>query len=288
MLLWSGDVLLVYAVIGVALLALRRLGDRALLGLVAACLVFPAASEVARSTLFAGGFETIATFQYQQLLASNDIAYGQGSFLDAVRETARVFDWSWRSPFGLFVYGSFFVQMATGVLVGFMLGRRGWPGEAVAGAHAGAERSALALALVLAIAGAIVEPIAFAALGGKAGLFVATLARTIARAALAACYALAVVRLVRDAPQRSWPLRALSDAGRMPLTNYLLQTALASAVFYGWGAGLWNSVGPAGEVALALVLFVGVQLPLSSAWMKRHRQGPLEGLWRRFTYGASA
>ncbi len=73
----------------------------------------------------------------------------------------------------------------------------------------------------------------------------------------------------------------------MPLSNYLLQTALASFVFYGWGLGLWRSLGPALETALALALFVFVQLPLGSAWMKRFRFGPLEYVWRRFTYGST-
>jgi uncharacterized protein len=282
MLLWSGDVLLIYALIGFVLLGLRRLGDRALFALLTVCLVFPALSEVLRPAWLGPGFETVATFQYQQFETSNDLAFGRGSFLDAVRETARIFDWSWRSRFGLFVYASFFVQMATGILVGFVLGRRGWPRTPVAG---GAERRALAMALVLAIAGTVIEPAAFVTIDGDAGLFIGTLARTIARASLAACYALVVVHAVCARPALPRWLRALQDAGRMPLTNYLLQTALASFVFYGWGLGLWNSVGPSGEVALALALFVVVQLPLSSAWMARFRYGPLEYLWRRFTYG---
>ena len=44
---------------------------------------------------------------------------------------------------------------------------------------------------------------------------------------------------------------------------------------------------PAVEIALAVLLFVAVQLPLSSAWLARFRYGPLEYLWRRFTYGAA-
>ena len=112
------------------------------------------------------------------------------------------------------------------------------------------------------------------------------LARTIGRASLAACYALAVVRIVRDRRELPRWLRPLRDAGRMPLSNYLLQTALATFVFYGWGLGFWNSVGPAAEIALAVVLFVAIQLPLSHVWLKRFRYGPLEYLWRRFTYGS--
>ena len=283
MLLWSGDVLLIYAILGFALLALRRVGDRVLYALLAVCLVFPAIAEVLRATLSAAGFETVAAFEYQQFEASNELAYGQGSFFDAVRETARVFDWSWRSPFGLFVYASFLVQMATGILIGFVLGRRGWPMRPLVGAAA--ERRAPWTALFVAIGCVVVEAVALV-VGGAGAVFVSALARTIGRASLAACYALAVVRIVRDRPELPRWLRPLRDAGRMPLTNYLLQTALASFVFYGWGLGLWNSAGAALETALAGFLFVAVQLPLSSAWLARFRHGPLEDLWRRFTYGA--
>ena len=119
-----------------------------------------------------------------------------------------------------------------------------------------------------------------------AAVFVVTLARTIERAALAAFYALTVVRLVRGGVP-GW-LRPFESAGRMPLSNYLLQTVLASAVFYGWGLGLWGRVGPAGETLLAIGLFVLIQLPLSRWWLGHHRYGPMEYLWRRFTYGRAA
>ena len=97
MLLWSGDVLLVYAVLGFALLALRRLGDRALLR---PDRRLPCSSrrsaEVARGrALFDRHRAPSPPFQYQQFEASNDLAFGHGSFGDAVRETARVFVWSY-------------------------------------------------------------------------------------------------------------------------------------------------------------------------------------------------
>lgn len=283
MLLWSGDVLLIYAVLGFALLASRGLSDRALCAVLAACLVFPALSEVARTSVLPDSFETVATFQYQQLEGADDLAYGHGSFLEAMRQTARVFDWSWRSPFGRFVYAAFFVQMATGIVAGFLLGRRGWPARPLGGAAG--ERRAPWAALLTAIVFAAIEPLAAIGLGGSAGIFIAALARTISRAALSAWYALALVRAVRARPRLPPLLRAFRDAGRMPLTNYLMQTALASFIFYGWGLGFWNSSGPTVDAALAIVLFFAVQLPFSRVWMARFRQGPLETLWRRFTYG---
>jgi uncharacterized protein len=287
MLLWPGDVLVVYAVLGFVLLALRRIDDRTLLGLIAACLLFPALAELARAVLFSITTETVAAFQYQEFETSNDLAFGHGSFLAAVLETARVFFWSYSTPLGLFAYAAYYVQMGTGILAGFLLGRHGWPGRApiAAATLARAQWSALALALAATSIATVGADSAAATVGGHAAVFATALARTLGRAALAAFYAFTVLRLLhgRDVPR--W-LRPLERAGRMPLSNYLLQTLLASFVFYGWGLGLWGRVGPTVETLLAIGLFVGVQLPLSNWWLGRFRYGPLEYLWRRFTYGA--
>ena len=74
----------------------------------------------------------------------------------------------------------------------------------------------------------------------------------------------------------------------MPLTNYLMQTAICTTLFYGWGFGLWNKVGPAAELALAFVIFFAIQVPWSIWWLKRHERGPMEALWARLTYGYGA
>ena len=290
MLLWPGDVLLVYAVLGFVLLALRRLGDRTLIALIAACLLFPAFAEIARVTFFSIATDTVAAFQYQQFEASNNLAFGLGSFFDAMVETARVFFWSYTSPFGLFTYAAYYVQMATGILAGFVIGRRGWHDASASGAATLARSRRVALALFGgAIAFGLAASVLLAILpepDSMAAVFVATLARTIERAALAAFYALTVVRLVHGGVP-GW-LRPFESAGRMPLSNYLLQTVLASAVFYGWGLGFWDRAGPASETLLAIALFVLIQLPLSRWWLARFRYGPMEYLWRRFTYGPAA
>jgi len=286
MLLWSGDVLLVYTLLGLALLALRDVDDRVIALLIVACLLFPALAEVLRPVIFSPAIETVAAFQYQQLAASNDLAFGRGTFLDAVRETGRVFAWSVSSPLGLYSYLAFCVQMATGILAGFVVGRRGWPGNVAAG---GPAASLLRVAFALALVGNGMAAVGVDALAGTLGhdlaLFTAVLARTVGRAALAAFYALAVVRVVGAGAPPRW-LRPFQQAGRMPLTNYLLQTLLATFAFYGWGLGCWGRAGPAFETALAIALFVVVQLPFSSAWLRRHRAGPVEALWRAFTYGS--
>jgi len=80
-------------------------------------------------------------------------------------------------------------------------------------------------------------------------------------------------------------LQPFATAGRMPLTNYLMQTLIATTLFYGWGFGLWGKVGNALDLALAIGIFFLVQVPLSKWWLARHELGPMEWLWRRLTYG---
>jgi uncharacterized protein len=79
-------------------------------------------------------------------------------------------------------------------------------------------------------------------------------------------------------------LRPLADVGRMAFTNYILQSLVCTFVFYGWGLGLYNKVGPAVGTAFGLALF-GLQIPFSRWWLRRFRFGPLEWAWRSLTYG---
>ena len=285
-LLWSGDVLLVYAVLGFGLLAARRLGDRALLHAIATCLVLPTLLAALRPLLLSFEDETVAAFQMEAFRAADDAALGHGSFVDAARQTARAFAWAYTSPLGLFSYATFYVQMATGILAGLFIGRRRWPQRLaeLADPIRRLQRAALITllacgALWLACGGIESEP-SFASL-------TATLARTVGRAALSGFYALTLLRWL-EAPTGRRLLRPLALAGRMPLSNYLLQTALGTFIFYGWGLGVWGRASPAQEVGLAFGLVLAVQLPLSRWWLKRFRQGPVEYLWRRLTYGRAA
>jgi uncharacterized protein len=282
-LLWSGDVLVVYAVLGFALLGLRRVPDGVVLVLIGLCLVYPALSDALRPVLLSFSTEAVAAFEYEEFETSNALAFGKGSFFDAVRETARIFAWGYTSPLGLFSYAAFYVQMATGILLGFLVGRHHWVERlpALREPMHRAWRVALGVALLagalwLAFGGASVEP--------GASNVPAALARTVGRAALMAFYALSVLRLL-ELPGPARLLRPFAFAGRMPLSNYLLQTLLGSFVFYGWGLGFWGRATPLVEVLLPVALFLVVQLPLSAWWLSRFRYGPVEYLWRRLTYG---
>jgi uncharacterized protein len=97
-------------------------------------------------------------------------------------------------------------------------------------------------------------------------------------------YVATLVRCVHNEKIRP-RLQPMATAGRMPLTNYLMQTAIATTLFYGWGFGLWGRVGIALDLVLAVAIFFVVQVPLSYWWLKRFELGPMEYVWRRLTYG---
>ena len=91
----------------------------------------------------------------------------------------------------------------------------------------------------------------------------------------------AVVLLLAYRPAWTRRLRAFGAAGRMALTNYMLQVAILDALASGYGLRL--KLRPAAYVLAAVLLF-SAEAAFSSAWLKRFRFGPLEWLWRTFTY----
>ena len=95
-------------------------------------------------------------------------------------------------------------------------------------------------------------------------------------------YASGLALLVAGQPWRQ-RLAPLGAAGRMALTNYLLQSLVCTTLFYGYGVGLLGRLGAAAGLALALALWAA-QLGLSVLWLRHFRYGPAEWLWRSLTY----
>ena len=80
-------------------------------------------------------------------------------------------------------------------------------------------------------------------------------------------------------------LRWLAPAGRMALSNYLMQSVVCAFLFTGWGLRLFASVSPLATVGIAVAIFAA-QLPWSAWWLRHHAYGPVEWLLRALTIGA--
>jgi len=96
-------------------------------------------------------------------------------------------------------------------------------------------------------------------------------------------YIAVIMRLVQTETfaglQKRW-----AAVGRLALTNYLLQTILATLIFYGFGLGLFGSVARWQQLLIVFAIWL-IQLAISPIWLRYFRFGPFEWLWRSLTYG---
>ena len=77
-------------------------------------------------------------------------------------------------------------------------------------------------------------------------------------------------------------IRVLAPLGRMALTNYLMQSLICMTFFYGFGLGHWGL--PRAQQVLFVAVVYAAQIVFSHWWLARFRYGPMEWLWRGFTY----
>ena len=79
---------------------------------------------------------------------------------------------------------------------------------------------------------------------------------------------------------------ALGALGRTAFSNYILQTLICSAIFYGNGFGLFGAVTRVQQLLIIVAIWI-VQLSISPLWLRHFLYGPLEWLWRSLTYLAT-
>jgi uncharacterized protein len=284
LLLWLGDILSLYALVGFALLLFRRASDRTLLVSAALLWLSPILWQAAMS--YAG-------FAPQQPLIDAAIRTFAQFGIDARQGPFPI----WTSPDYLVHlrahpgeilvrYHDFVEQLRPAkVLAMFLLGL--WAGRrrifADPGAHLPLLRRIMIYGFLLGL------PLAFA----RAGLsdlgedtpthqLLEEVAYCLGTPILALAYAAAFALLWnRSSGGR---LAMFAPAGRMALTNYLAQTFLMCLLFFGWGFALIGRL-HLGFLPLVAVAIFGLQVAYSGWWLRRYRMGPLEWLWRTLTYG---
>ena len=82
------------------------------------------------------------------------------------------------------------------------------------------------------------------------------------------------------------PLRdRVAAAGRTAFTNYLMTSIVMTAIFYGWGLGLFGDLNRI-SLWIPVLAMWGLMLAWSKPWLERHHYGPLEWLWRSLSRGS--
>ena len=76
----------------------------------------------------------------------------------------------------------------------------------------------------------------------------------------------------------------LAAVGRMALSNYISQSLICITLFFGIGFGFFGHIDRWMQVIVVLFVWI-LQLILSKPWLEKFKYGPLEWMWRSFTYG---
>ena len=289
LLIWSGDILVSYALVGVCLLPFWQANARWMLfpgilvflagpamllayGLLAWVMGQSPESAAVWNEALEGQFEKIGA-----LVAQADQVYASGTWLEALEVRAQ--EWlvtlSGLPLMGALVLGMFLIGAAL-VRSGAMVEPAVWP------------RLFSVFRWVLLPVG-----IAVMALSCWVAPHVPLDSFTLTTATGQALWMLAsglmclgylgwLVKLfTAPAGQRisAW----LAPAGRMALSNYLLQSIVCTLIFYSYGLGWYGQMPRALQPVLVLGLFV-LQVWGSRLWLTHFRFGPVEWIWRSLTY----
>ena len=277
-LFWWGDILRLYAVMGLALVPLARLKPRtmAVLGVIVAVFLTPWLRPAMAALL-----PTISSAQQTSAAALS--AFTSESIAMTLKGNFSYDVWTRISAWGLPIY------ILGRLTIGVAIGRAGALDDP--STHAGFWRRLLMVTLPVGIA-----LTAFVVLKDH-GLLASTsewwrsgaaraivrLSRSAGSLSLGLAYIAIFVGLFQREAWHRW-LQILGPVGRMALTNYLMQAVFAIPLFYGFGLGIGPRFGFIGIVVACAGIFA-IQVALSHWWLARFNFGPAEWLWRCLTYG---
>jgi uncharacterized protein len=281
LLIWDGDVLQIYAINGLVLLLIRKWPNWAVLALMLVLLAAPMVREGVRLAEHAPPKHDQAYFQKQ--MAEELRIYGEGTYAEQVANRAKHVREAFLVDFDFW----FHAEMGVTMLLGFLAGRRGVFQDLAA--KLPLIRAVFRWCFIPGLVCAAVAAALMAILSGASASTPATLVGSIAyelsRPLLSLGY-MAGLTLLSEIPSWRARLAPLGWVGRMPLTNYLMQSVIATTLFYSEGFALFGQVGPAVGLLISLTIFA-VQVVYSRWWLARFRFGPLEWAWRAITYGRS-
>jgi uncharacterized protein len=284
LLIWNGDVLHMYALLGLVLLAIRRVSDKTVFALVLVALLLPGA----RSAYSAITQEPwpIPRESMPARYEEETRIYQSGTYVEQVglryRQMTEVYGMITQLRGPVMFYSSLLLTM----LFGFYVGRRRIIQDLPQ--HTAWIKRVMVWSFAIGLAAAAIGATLFLLLeptgrGSMLGFFAGMLF-TIQRPLLCLFYIAAIALLSLKSERWRTLFSPLAIVGRMPLTNYLIQSVAFTTLLYSWGFGLYGRLGPAACLGVTAVIFA-VQVLYSRWWMTHFRYGPLEWLWRGATYG---
>lgn len=283
MFIWSGDILMLYALMGMVLPLFRNVSNRKMLSWAVFFLVLPVVvdtlTQIFGISLSAPAVEAQWYYCRKYGITEENFAY----WLRDADSYAQVFQFLIQGALVRvqeFVDGNRYFKVLGLFLIGYYIGRQKMYADLSSHRHLLRRVSVIGFSVGIPLS----VVYAWSAVGGH----------PLGNAAHSLFYAVSVYPLgfaymsslcllyLRSSRSAVW--RALAAPGRMALTNYICQSALGMFLFYGIGFGLGAGVGLSQTELIALTVFI-LQTFLSRLWLHYCLFGPLEWIWRMLNYG---
>ena len=288
MLLWEGDILLLYALLGMLLPLFRKCSDRTLLIWATVLIASPILIDLVKVLLETktGSFlEVIAQRIDKKTGLPTDENFSQYLYKDGSGWQ----EWrNWQASGWLYRYADIIesnrIPKVLGMfLIGFFVGRKMIYSQLEN--YSSLFKKIKRWGFIIGIPASL--GLAYFEIFGKHIPHPLGLAHAV-------FYAIGVVPLslayasslclycIKTKGNTRWKI--LAPLGRMALTIYIMQTLLSIMLFYGVGFRLGGNIGPSifFPIAIGMYLF---QIAFSHLWFRYFNYGPLEWIWRMLTYG---
>ena len=284
---WNGDVLGVYAFLGLFLILFRKASNRYLMivGLFLT-LILPSfihelallykadtKSKIENNTMlgnvhinddFLNSFETLKHGSYTQIILQN--TYGLKSKLDYQWNTSRVF-----VTFGLMLFG-------------FLVGRGGYLKHLLS-YRPYAKKIMFGAILMVGVCYWILKTMSFKQSVEQWNVMAIIVHNflILLKALLTTIVYISGLFYLTNLKQMEFVADSLAVVGKMAMTNYLMQSVIGILLFYSIGLGLAGDISPAWCYFIAIIIYV-FQVVYSKWWLSKYNYGPMEWLWRSATY----
>ncbi|MET0960670.1 MAG: DUF418 domain-containing protein [Psychrobacillus psychrotolerans] len=271
-LIWAGDILITYALAGFVLILMIRLKPIWLL--LISIFLFLIPNGLLYGLVYLGSLlEPNATIIYTgiQEIEASIVAYGQGSWGDIFSQ--RLADWLYMSGNGLIV-----ISMLSTIVPFLLLGAAAAKWKLIERARE-LKVYWMITVLVMLIVGTVIKWLPYLL---EANLFTMGIQDTFGGPLQAIAYA-GIIALVCSIPFTAKILSPISKVGRMSMTTYLMQSIIATTIFYAYGFGLYGKIDLSTGTWMAIGIYA-FQVVFAEIWFTKFKQGPVEMLWRKLTY----
>jgi uncharacterized protein len=274
---YQGDILAIYAVLGISLVFVNKLSNRAVLLIAIVLMLQP--YQIARfiymffhPAYIPGDPASWHYFgnQWQYIPGKSFLNTAIGNLINGRIATTL---WSWE-------VGRCFQAPAL-FMTGMLLGRK-----SLFIASEKQKRFWINVLIIAMISFAIIfiynkylpKPISSQVLNNQAGMIIGSWSNIAFMLVLVSGFILLF--------QHKWwhkLLTRLEPFGKMSLTNYVMQSILGACIYYGFGLGLYKYTGATYSLIIGIVLF-SLQLWFCKWWLSTNKQGPLEAIWHKLTW----